>query len=139
MTPYNFDQLHNRTGTSSQKWEKYANRDIIPMWVADTDFLSPPAVINALRDRIDQGLFGYTNTPESLNRVFLDRMQNLYNWTLDPDSLIWLPGLVPGLHLATRAACAQGESAITALPIYPPFITAPNCTLGCGLSYFYPT
>lgn len=124
--PYNFDQLNDRTGTSSQKWEKYANSDIIPMWVADTDFLSPPAVIDALRDRIDQGLFGYTDTPQSLNRVFLDRMQNLYNWALDADSLIWLPGLVSGLHLATRTACTQGESAITALPVYPPFTSAPK-------------
>ncbi len=126
MTQYNFDQINDRCGSSSQKWEKYAEQDIIPLWVADTDFISPPVVIDALHKRVTDGVFGYTNTPHSLNRVFIERMQRLYNWSLKSEDLVWLPGLVCGLHLAVRSTCSPGQSAITATPIYPPFMSSPK-------------
>ena len=126
MPAFDFDQLIDRTQSSSEKWQKYAGTEILPLWVADTDFRSPPCVIEALPHRIDHGVFGYTDTPESLNRVFVERMQRLYQWQLQSEQLIWLPGLVCGLNLAVRAYCDENGVAMTATPIYPPFKSAPR-------------
>lgn len=126
MSDFDFDRLIDRSQSSCEKWLKYAGTDILPMWVADTDFISPPAVIEALKARIQHGIFGYTDTPESLNHVFIERMERMYNWSLAADQLVWLPGLVCGLNLATRTCCALNESVITATPIYPPFMSAPR-------------
>jgi len=130
-----FDSQINRKGTASQKWEKYSDQDILPMWVADTDFMSPPAVIKALHERIEHGVFGYTNVPTKLNALVIERMQSHYNWQIDSDDIVWLPGLVCGLNLACRSVGASGDSVMTPKPIYPPFMTAPRlsdrevCTL----------
>jgi len=126
MSAFNFDQLIDRTQSSSEKWQKYAGTDVLPMWVADTVFQSPPAVIEALTQRIEHGIFGYTETPDSLNAVFIERMQRMYSWSLATEQLIWLPGLVCGLNLAVRSTCSETGSAVTATPIYPPFMSAPQ-------------
>ncbi len=121
-----FDHRIDRRGTSSQKWEKYSNTDILPMWVADTDFIAPPAVIKALHERIDHGVFGYTITPPELNQLVVERMQTLYQWQIEPDWLVWLPGLVCGLNVACRAVGETQDQVLTATPIYPPFMSAPR-------------
>lgn len=126
MSPTRFDQLIDRRATSSEKWEKYADTEILPMWVADTDFMAPDAVIEALHQRIDHGVFGYTRTPAELNRMVMERMQRLYRWTLEDNDLIWLPGLVCGLNLACRAVGESGSAVMTPAPVYPPFMSAPR-------------
>jgi cystathionine beta-lyase len=63
---FDFDEVIDRRGTASEKWEKYRGRDILPMWVADMDFRSPPAVIEALHRRTEHGVFGYTGPPPEL-------------------------------------------------------------------------
>ncbi|WP_415896995.1 MalY/PatB family protein [Neptuniibacter sp. QD72_48] len=130
-----FDYQINRKGTASQKWEKYSDSDILPMWVADTDFMSPPAVIKALHERIDHGVFGYTNVPVELNELVIERMQNFYDWEVNSNDIVWLPGLVCGLNLACRSLGKSGDTVLTPKPIYPPFMSAPRlsdrevCTL----------
>ncbi len=126
MTPINFDTFIDRRGTASQKWERYKDTEILPMWVADTDFMAPPGVIEALHKRIDHGVFGYTNTPEKLNNLVLERMQQLYQWTIEPEWIVWLPGLVCGLNLACRSVGVEGDKVISPQPIYPPFVSAPH-------------
>ncbi|MFW1676637.1 MalY/PatB family protein [Pontibacter sp. JAM-7] len=121
-----FDHRVDRRGTSSQKWEKYSGSDILPMWVADTDFAAPPAVVRALHERIDHGVFGYTNTPTELNALIIERMQRLYNWRIEANWIVWLPGLVCGLNLACRAIGEASDQVMSATPIYPPFISAPR-------------
>jgi cystathionine beta-lyase len=121
-----FDQPVDRLSTSSQKWEKYRDTDILPMWVADTDFMAPTEVIEALQARISHGIFGYTNTPAELNQQVIERMQQLYNWQVEADWIVWLPGLVCGLHLACRSTGASETSVATAKPVYPPFMSAPR-------------
>lgn len=121
-----FDTPVDRRDTSSNKWEKYGERDIIPMWVADTDFKAPQVVIDALQARIEHGVFGYTNTPAELNRLVIERMQQRYQWQLEDSALIWLPGLVCGLNLACRTVGQHGDEVISPKPIYPPFISAPR-------------
>ncbi|WP_207063808.1 MalY/PatB family protein [Motiliproteus sp. SC1-56] len=121
-----FDQPIDRSLSASQKWEKYRGRDILPMWVADTDFMAPPAIIKALHERIDHGVFGYTLAPEALTEVVVERLQRLYGWRVDPEWLVWLPGLVCGLNLACRATGEAGSAVISPKPIYPPFMSAPR-------------
>ena len=110
------------------KWDKYRDKDIIPLWVADMDFRAPPAVINALQQRIDHGVFGYAVTPESLNQTVVEMLAAEYNWSIQPQWLVWLPGLVSGLNVACRAVGQDNDRVMTAVPVYPPFLQAPeNC------------
>ncbi|WP_020682851.1 MalY/PatB family protein [Marinobacterium rhizophilum] len=126
MAPENFDRIIDRRDTASEKWEKYRDSEILPMWVADTDFMSPPAVIEALQQRISHGVFGYTQTPAELNQLVIDRMHRLYGWNIEADWLVWLPGLVCGLNLSCRSVGADGDSVLVPKPVYPPFMTAPR-------------
>jgi cysteine-S-conjugate beta-lyase len=124
--PYNFDNVIDRRGTASAKWDKYQGLDIIPMWLADMDFPSPPAVIEALHQRVEQGVFGYPRVPDELISVVLSMLLTEYGWQVQPEWLVWLPGLVTGMNLACRAAAVSDEEVMTAVPVYPPFLTAPG-------------
>ena len=123
---FDFNALVERRGTSSMKWDKYKGKDIIPLWVADMDFRSPPAVIDALKNRIDHGVFGYTVPPESLNQTVVEMLAAEYNWSIKPQWLVWLPGLVTGLNVACRAVGKDNDQVMTAVPVYPPFLSAPG-------------
>jgi cysteine-S-conjugate beta-lyase len=124
-TGFNFDEIIDRRGSSSEKWDKYRGRDIIPLWVADMDFRSPPAIIKALHDRIDHGVFGYTSPPASLVEAVCDSLQAEFGWQVRPEWITWLPGLVTGLNIACRAVGVQDDEVITFTPVYPPFMSAP--------------
>ena len=126
MDDVNFDEIIERRGTGSYKWDRYAGRDILPLWVADMDFRSPPSVLAALRDSIDHGVFGYTAPGEGLVEAVRAHTRHHYDWTIEPDWFVWLPGLVPGLNLACRAVGQPGDAVLTATPIYPPFLRAPG-------------
>lgn len=123
---FDFDREIDRTGTASLKWQRYQDRDILPLWVADTDFLSPPAVLAALRERVAHGVFGYTVPPPELIAAVGDHLAQTYRWQVDPDWLVWLPGLVSGLAVACRAFAGPGDGVLTSTPIYPPFLTCPS-------------
>ena len=123
---FDFDTPVERRATASLKWDRYGNRDIIPLWVADMDFRSPPAVIRALQQRVAYGVFGYTLAPQELNDAVVAMLKNLYGWEIEPDWLVWLPGLVTGLNVVCRAVGEEGDDVMTAVPVYPPFLTAPG-------------
>ena len=95
---FDFDTPVERTGTWSMRWERHAGRDVIPLWVADTDFRAPPAVLEALSARIAHGVLGYTFAPEALREAVVERLQRLYAWRVQPDWIVFLPGVVPGLQ-----------------------------------------
>ncbi|MBS0974669.1 MalY/PatB family protein [Serratia rubidaea] len=118
---FNFDQWIDRSHSDSVKWEKYHDRDIIPLWVADTDFQSPPAVIEALHRRVDHGVFGYGRPSPALIALFVQRMAERYQWRIRPEWLVFLPGLVCGLNLCVRAFTREDQGTIAPSPIYPPF------------------
>jgi len=122
---YDFDSVIDRRGTASEKWERYAGRDVLPMWVADMDFRAPPPVLEALHARVDHGVFGYTGAPEELVEVTRTMLAESYGWHVDPEWLVWLPGLVPGIHLAAAAVGDDGDAVATFTPVYPPFRQAP--------------
>jgi len=122
---YDFDTLIDRRGTDSQKWQKYAGRDILPLWVADMDFRSPPEVIAALRARVDHGVFGYAQPTQSAIDAVVEAMHARHGWSIEPSWLVWLPGLVVGLNITARAFAQPGEAVLCNTPVYPPFMTAP--------------
>ncbi len=117
-----FDRLIDRRDTSSSKWDKYAGTDILPMWVADTDFLVPDFILNAIRARLDHGILGYTITPPALTEAVLDWLRHQFDWQVPAEWLVWLPGVVPGLNLATRASGQPGDALLLNTPIYYPFL-----------------
>lgn len=130
MTPnpedaFDFDTLPDRSGTWSLKWDRFAGRDVIPMWVADMDFRSAPAVVDALRARVEHGVFGYVEPGPELTGAIIERLEANHGWRPDPSWFIWLPGLVSGLNIVSRAIGEPGDDVLTAVPVYPPFLSAP--------------
>lgn len=128
MSTFDFDTPIDRSNTGSEKWNKYKGRDIIPLWVADMDFRSPPALIEALQERVAHGVFGYTYPEQELIDVVQAALVRDYDWTIDPDWLVWLPGLVCGLNVLCRAIGEPGDDVLTFTPVYPPFMSAPVLT-----------
>lgn len=122
---FDFDLPVDRTGTGSFKWDRYAGRDVIPLWVADMDFRSPPAVVDALHRRVDHGVFGYGQAPPGTEAAVIAMLEREYSWKVDPEWLVWLPGLVSGLNVLCRAVGGEGDAVATFTPIYPPFLSAP--------------
>ncbi len=122
---FDFDEVVDRRQTGSDKWDAYDSRDIIPMWVADMDFRAPPAVLDALHARVDHGVFGYTSATSELVEVTCTMLADHCDWRVEPDWLVWLPGMVPGLHVAAAAVGEDGDAVMTTTPVYPPFLLAP--------------
>ncbi|MDX1607533.1 MAG: aminotransferase class I/II-fold pyridoxal phosphate-dependent enzyme [Candidatus Competibacterales bacterium] len=122
---YDFDTPVERRGSDSSKWGRYAGRDVIPMWVADMDFRSPPAVIEALRARAEHGVFGYVQPPPGLTEAVLERLAAWHGWRAEPDWLVWLPGLVSALNVCCRLLQPE-QTALTLTPVYYPFLQAPQ-------------
>jgi cysteine-S-conjugate beta-lyase len=124
MMIYDFDQAIERRGTDSHKWQRYGD-GIIPLWVADMDFFSAEPIIEALRERVDQRVFGYAQPTRQLQLVILERLKRLYGWEISEEELIFLPGVVTGLNLAFRAYAQPGEGVLVQPPVYSHFITDP--------------
>ncbi|MCP4745069.1 MAG: putative C-S lyase [Desulfobacteraceae bacterium] len=123
---YNFDNHVDRKSSDSIKWHKYSGQDIIPLWVADMDFQSPPSVIEALHQRVSHGVFGYAHPNPELYETLIYHLQSTYNWQIKSDWIVWLPGLVTGINAACRSSASNNEAIVTTTPIYPPFLTAPR-------------
>jgi cystathionine beta-lyase len=121
---YNFDLPVERKGTDSGKWAWYGE-DVLPMWVADMDFASPPPIIDALQQRVAHGVFGYGMDSKPLKQTLVERMARLYGWAIQPDDIVMLPGLVSGLNIVSRAVGERGDGVLINTPVYGPFLTAP--------------
>ena len=112
---------------ASQKWHRYA-ADVLPLWVADMDFHSPPAVIDALQRRVAHGVYGYGEVPTTLSEALCQWSAHHYAWSIEPEWQQWLPGVVPALHFAAMALTQPGEGVLTIAPIYPPFLAVAERT-----------
>jgi cystathionine beta-lyase len=123
---FDFDSILERRHTDSQKWQKYAGRDVLPMWVADMDFLAPPAVLAALHERVNHGVFGYARPTKATIDAVLAMLASRHGWQVEPDWLVWLPGLVVGLNVCAQAFAGAGDEVLTLSPVYPPFFSAPK-------------
>lgn len=121
---FDFDQGIDRRHSDSLKWHKYGDRDVLPLWVADTDFRSPPCIIEAIKQRADHGVFGYGATPHGLIDITISRLAQRYGWQIEPEWIVLLPGVVSGLNLSVRAFTESSQSTVAPTPIYPPFRAA---------------
>ena len=120
--------LVDRRDSDSLKWSDARGDHVIPMWVADMDFGSPECVLRALRERVQQGVFGYPVVTDAVTRAVVAWSESHYRWQIDPQWIVWLPGLVPGIHLACQAFAEAGDEVLTLVPAYPPFLSAPRAT-----------
>ena len=121
---HNFDIPPVRRDTDSLKWQRYG--DALPLWVADMDFLSPEPVLAALQERVAHGVFGYGAPPDALTETICARMAEHYRWTVTPEQIVYLPGLVSGLNVVCRAIGEPGDGVLVQTPVYPPFLSAPT-------------
>jgi cystathionine beta-lyase len=123
----NFDNTPSRDGTFSYKWEKYKGRDILPAWIADTEFSCAAPIANALKKRIDQGALGYTlpqhYTPAT--EAVVNWCAQQYAWDIQASWVVWTPGVVPAFNMACKAYCKEGDSVMIQTPNYPPLLAAP--------------
>ena len=120
---YNFDELPDRRGTESMKWNRFP-ADVLPLWVADMDFVSPEPVIRALHERIDHGVFGYASDLPGLREAIVAHLSTSYDWQIQPDDIVFLPGVVPGFNLAARAFVGPADGLLIQTPVYSPFFGA---------------
>ncbi|UWS34886.1 MalY/PatB family protein [Erwinia pyrifoliae] len=132
--PFNFDQRIDRRHSDSLKWRKYGDRDIIPLWIADTDFRAADCIIDALQQRVSQGIFGYGFPSEELIGVVIERLGRLYGWQIQPEWLVFLPGVVTGINIAVRAFTEAHQGTVAPTPIYPPFFLAAKLAARTHLS-----
>ncbi|MDF2681358.1 MAG: cystathionine beta-lyase [Brevibacillus sp.] len=122
---YDFDQVINRVNTACEKWDDLQNRfgvsDAIPMWVADMDFKSPPAVIEALRQRVEHGIYGYTYRPDSYSEAIVDWVERRHDWSIDRKWIAHSPGVLAALSVIIHSFSQHGDKVIIQTPVYHPF------------------
>lgn len=125
---FNFDQIIERRGTYSMKWdflqEKVGDEDILPLWVADMDFPSPPPVVEAIQKRASHGIYGYTGLPESYFQALISWMSRRFSWEIKKEWIVFTPGVIPAIHLAVQAFTQPGDKVIIQPPVYRPFYLA---------------
>ena len=110
----------NRNESDSIKWKRYKGKDILPMWVADMDFQVAPEILNAIKQRVDHGVLGYGSDSTELRELIVKHCQHHYDWAIEPEWIVFTPGVVKGLNLARAMSTNKGKpAAITALPVYP--------------------
>jgi cysteine-S-conjugate beta-lyase len=119
---YNFDTIVDRRSTNSIKWTLYPE-NVLPMWVADMDFMTPQPILDALQDALEHGVLGYEIPSRALFETVAARMDKLYGWKIDPEMVVATPGIVSGFNAAARAVCAPGEGILMQPPVYFPFLT----------------
>src|SRR5210317_1514182 len=106
---YRFDECPDRANTDSVKYDRYAGSDILPMWVADIDFPVAPEITESLSARLAYPLYGYTHVSDRLTMVVVERMQRMYQWSIKPEWLVWVPGVVASANIACRSLSKPGR------------------------------
>lgn len=121
---YNFDEIIPRRHSGSYKWDTPESGDILPMWVADMDFRTAPAIIEALRHRVEHGVFGYTKVSDEYYNAVTDWFRLRHNWTINRDWIIYTSGVVPAVSAIIKAMTEPGDMIITQTPAYNCFFSS---------------
>lgn len=125
---FNFDNPPARQHTHSFKWEKYKGTDILPAWVADMEFRCAQPILDAISERVEHGNLGYvlpgqyTPAIAAVQRWLRDK----HDWHIEPEWLVWTPGVVPAFNGACQAYCEPGDKVMVQVPNYPPLLAAPK-------------
>lgn len=130
MGQFDFDAVVDRSGTSCRKWDArqmaFGTTDLLPMWIADMDFASPPAVAAALQKRAAHGVYGYPVRLASFYDAFVNWAARRYDWRVDPGWMLTTPGVVPAINAAVLALTEPGDMVLIQPPVYPPFFSCPR-------------
>ncbi|MBP1707175.1 MAG: cystathionine beta-lyase, partial [Chloroflexi bacterium] len=125
---YDFDAVCDRKNTNCAKWDlvesMFGSQDVIPMWVADMDFPVAGPIVEALIKRAEHPFYGYTQPGPSVIQSVVERLQSKFNWRIEPDWIVFTPGVVPALNVAVRALTHPGDQIILQEPVYYPFFPA---------------
>lgn len=121
---YNFDEIVQRRGSNSYKWDSAADDDVLPMWVADMDFRTAPAVIDALAQRVRHGVFGYTKVPQAYYDAAISWFRRRHNFTIEKDWILFTSGVVPALSAVIKALTEPGDKVLVQTPVYNCFFSS---------------
>lgn len=121
---YDFDELVQRRGSDCCKWDSAADGDVLPMWVADMDFRVAPAIVEALRRRVEHGIFGYTRVPDSYYEAVTGWFAHRHGWTFDRRWMIYTSGVVPALSAVIKASTHPGDKVLIQTPVYNCFFSS---------------
>lgn len=141
---YDFDEIVNRRGTNSVKWDEAKEEGVIPMWVADMDFKAAPCILEALKKRVKHGVFGYTMVPDSYYKSIISWFERRHQWHIERDWIIYTSGVVPAISAIIKALTKPGDKVLVQTPVYNCFFssirnngctTAENALVRKGNSY----
>lgn len=122
---YNFDEIVNRRGTNCVKWDEADRNDVIPLWVADMDFKTYPPITEALKRRVEQGIFGYTCVPESYYQSVINWFHKRHNWQdIHRTDILYVPGVVPAISAILRGLTLPGDKVLVQTPVYNCFFSS---------------
>jgi cystathionine beta-lyase len=125
---YNFDEVIDRKGTSCVKWDfaekHFDEKDLLPMWVADMDFKTPDFIVDAVKERAQHEIFGYTVRPDSYFTSMIHWIEEKHQWKIEKDWILFSPGIVPAVNMAVMAYTKPGDKIIVQPPVYFPFFSA---------------
>ncbi|MCF7890813.1 pyridoxal phosphate-dependent aminotransferase [Candidatus Bipolaricaulota bacterium] len=128
MANKQFDERVDRTGTNSVKWdyreEIFGRSDVLPMWVADSDWPTSRSVIDAIIERAEHGVFGYTKPGEETDELVVNWWEKRYDWEVDPSWIVYTNGVVPTLSMVIDSFARPGEGVVLQPPVYYPFFTS---------------
>lgn len=121
---HNFDEIIPRRGTNSYKWDSAANPDVLPMWVADMDFRTAPAVMKALKRRVEHGIFGYVRVPDAYYDATISWFGRRHDWRIEKEWIIYTSGVVPALSAIIKALTGPGDKVLVQTPVYNCFFSS---------------
>ena len=124
MNKFNFDEKVVRRGTNSIKWDEPKEDGVLPMWVADMDFKTAPCILEALKQRLDHGVFGYTYVPDSFYKAIIHWFSRRHQWQIQREDILYTSGVVPAISCALKAITMPGEKVLIQTPVYNCFFSS---------------
>lgn len=121
---YDFDEIVSRQGTNSVKWEEAGDSDVLPMWVADMDFLVAQPIMEAVMKRAGHGIYGYSMVPDSYYKAVINWFKRRHNWTIEREWMLYTTGVVPAISCAIKALTLPGEKVLVMTPVYNCFFSS---------------
>lgn len=121
---YNFDEIIPRRHTNSYKWDSSPTDDILPLWVADMDFRTAPAIVEALAKRVNHGIFGYASVPDSYYNAVIQWFERRHAWYFEKEWIIYTSGVVPAVSAVIKALTSPGDGVIVQSPVYNCFFSS---------------
>lgn len=122
---FNFDNVPNRRGTRSVKWDNadklYGGENLLPMWIADMDFAVAPAIVENLQEKAAEAVFGYTFLSDNYYDAVIHWMKSRHNFDVKKEEIVYTPGVVPALDFAIQILCQPGDDVLVEVPVYGPF------------------